>query len=206
MSTEAVSERCVLCGHGGRGAAALFHMTHGVAVWLCRVHGDPRFLRRKRGQVFVERLAAVWRAAGAETKRRLAALDTHRTRMHPGPPVRDRPGSYSWPNLRAMAEERFAAGEDPDTVIRDLRARFGNAPAQVPSVRTMHRWHAEARWMDPGAPSTPRKPALRRPSWLRRPRVSEWMHLDYDMPFHPFGVWLALWVDDRAHPGHWREC
>ena len=138
---------CVICGHAGRGAASLFHMTHGVRVWLCDTHRHPRFLRRRNGRIFAERLEAAWDAAGAATVRRLQALATHLRRMDPEPVKPDLPGSYSWPMLRQLAEERYAAGDDPDTVIRELRALFDHETAHVPSVRTMRRWHAQGRWI-----------------------------------------------------------
>lgn len=205
MPTTEQSERCVLCGHAGRGDVAPFHMTHGIAVLLCRAHREPRFLRRRRGRIFTERLHAAWRAAGAVNQRRLSALATHQRRMHPAPPKRRRPGSYAWPNLRRLAETRFAAGEAPDTVIRDLRRQFGIYPACVPSEQTMRRWHAEGRWHHTPTQPRPTPGWIAKPTWIRRPRVSRWPHLGFDQRFHPFGIWICLWVDDRPHTQHWRR-
>ena len=98
---------CVICGHSGRGEAAAFHMTHGIVVWLCPAHRQPRFLRRKRGRVFAERLHAAWLSAGRATRRHIAALAAHQRRVTPEPAARERPGSYAWPKLRRTAEERF---------------------------------------------------------------------------------------------------
>lgn len=191
---------CVLCGHRGRGEAAPFFMTHGVAVWLCPSHRSPTFLRRRRGRVFTERLATIWHAAGVATARRLAALDAHRRRMRPQAQQRGRPGSYSWPKLRQEAEARFAAGEAPRAVIDDLRGRYRLAAARVPSVRTMHRWHAQARWLHPAS----ERPA--RPGWLRRPYRSAWPDLPFHWipdPFWPFSLW---WIDDTTPKrAHWRR-
>lgn len=190
---------CVLCGHGGRGTPAEFHMTHGVSVWLCRSHRSPAFLRRRRGRVFAGRLEAVWRAAGTATRRRLAALDAHRRRMRGRPATRPAPGSYAWPLMRREAEERFAAGAAPGDVIADLRGRYRAAPATVPSVRTMRRWHTEARWLTTPPPARAR-PKLRRPMRSSAP----------DLPFHwnpdPFWPFSAWWVDDASlRRSHWRR-
>ncbi len=171
-------------------------MTHGVVVWLCPVHGAPEFLRRRKGRTFVERLTAIWKAAGSFTQRRAAALDGHRARMI-GPPSADPPGSYSWPDLRLEAEARFAAGEDPADVIRDLRERFAAWPARVPSVRTMRRWHAEGRWFT-AKPKGPRRKILGIP----RPLASNWEGI---IPFH-WASWILItwwWIDDRPKYPWW---
>lgn len=206
ISTADPIAHCVICGHPGRGDATPFHMTHGIAVWLCPVHRTPPFLRRRRGRVFTERLHAAWLSAGRVTSRHLKSLESHRRRMTPDPPKRDRPGSYAWPQLRETAEARFAAGEEPDAVIRDLRGFYERYVAKAPSVRTMRRWHTEARWLH--VADGP-EPAFRKPSWPRRPRVSRWPNLQYDtsLAVHPFGWLLLLWLDDRPesrrkwHPG-----
>ena len=182
-------------------------MTHGIAVWLCSSHGDLRFLRREGGRVFAERLHAAWVSAGRATKKQVNALEAHIRRMNPEPATRDRPGSYSWPDLRELAEARFAAGDDPDVVIRELRQRYANhAPARVPSVRTMRRWHTQARWTDSHtAPHAPRW--LRRPGWLRRPLASNWPNLPHDVPLalNPLGPVMLLWKDDRPDTSYWRR-
>lgn len=183
---------CVFCGHDRRGVITGFRMTHGIVVWLCPVHGAPRFFRRRNGNVFVRRLEAIWRAGGSFTKRQAAALAHHRRRMT-GPQTADLPGSYSWPDLREEAERRWAAGENAMPVIRELRARFSFAPARVPSVRTMQRWFAEGRWHTRPRP---------RPTFLgiRRPLRSEWAEaLPFDRPYH---LLLDLWwVEDRGPAG-----
>jgi hypothetical protein len=207
MTWAAPTPYCVICGHGGRGMARPFHMTHGIAVWLCSTHGDPRFLRRERGRVFAERLHAAWVSAGRATKKHLNALEAHIRRMAPESPTRGLPGSYSWPDLRELAEARFAAGDDPEIVIRELRERYANhAPARVPSVRTLRRWHTQARWLDNQAP--PKPPTwLRRPGWLRRPLASNWPTLPHDVPLaiNPFGPFILLWKDDRPDTTYWRR-
>lgn len=154
---------CAMCGHRRRGPSSLHHMTHGVTVWLCDAHGSAEFQRRHRGTDFVERLATVWEAAGALTVRRFRALEGHVRRVCDVLADRDQPGSYSWPELRREAERRFAAGEPPGAVIADLRHRYGNGPARVPSERTMRRWFAQARWL--GAPAVPHttRPRIRIP-------------------------------------------
>lgn len=137
---------CVICGHGGRGPSSLHHFTHGVTAWLCPTHGGPEFLSLRLGLEFVERIGAVWEAAGAFTRRRQRALAAHIRGVHNAHVDRDQPGSYSWPALRREAERRFAAGEPPAEVIAELRRAYGDGPATVPSVRTMRRWFSQARW------------------------------------------------------------
>lgn len=170
-------------------------MTHGVVVWLCPVHNDLDYQRRRSGRTFTERLTAIWKAAGSFTARKAAAVAAHHTRIL-GPSAVDPPGSYSWPELRQLAEERFAGGEDPSTVIDDLRAAYAAWPARVPSVRTMRRWHAEGRWY---ATAKPRRTILGIP----RPLASQWEGV---VPFHwaSFVLINLWWIDDRPkYP--WRK-
>jgi len=141
-----VAPPCVICGRGGHGRRTLHHLTHGVAVWLCTTHAAPAFMRRRGGATFTERLRASWAAAGATTARRSAALASHLRRVRSDTPARHRPGSYAWPAARREAERRFAVGEPPAHVIADVRHRCGRGAATAPSVRTMRRWFAEARW------------------------------------------------------------
>lgn len=116
-------------------------------MWLCGRHAADAYAVRERGELFVRRLASVWAAAGALTRRRMQALEGHLTRVDGRSSARERPGSYSWPKLRREAERRFAAGDAPDAVITELRHRHADGPAMAPSVRTMRRWFAEARWL-----------------------------------------------------------
>lgn len=140
---------CAICGGPGEGPRAEHHLTHGVSVWLCAAHRSDEFQRRRAGRDFVASLQAVWRAAGIRSRRHSAALTTHLRRIRP-PRERDRPGSYAWPDLRRDAEERWAAGEPPGSVIAELRGRHENNPFRAPSVRTMRRWFTQARWLHPG--------------------------------------------------------
>jgi hypothetical protein len=196
---------CVICGRDAKRTAP-FHMTHGITIWLCPPHRAPGFLRRRHGQAFTDRLARAWRAAGADTTRRRAALAAHRRRTAPEPPARRRPGSYTWPGLRREAEARFATGEDPRNVIRDLRRRYRTLPANVPSIRTMRRWHTQARWLDRATGTAAATLPVRKPAWLRRPRRSEWPDLQLHLDPHPFGLLAHLWVDDTPpRRTHWRR-
>ncbi len=135
---------CAICGHSGRGPRAERHMTHGVCVWLCDVHGGAAFTRRRCGEEFAERLAAVWAAAGVSSARRTAALDAHVNGARNAGARRRQPGSYSWPGLRQEAVRRFAAGESPNTVIAELRRDYSGGPSTIPSIRTMRRWFTES--------------------------------------------------------------
>jgi hypothetical protein len=185
---------CVICGRGGRGRRTRHHLTHGVSVWLCPAHAAPTFMRRRGGTTFTERLGAAWVAAGATTARRSAALDAHLRRVRSATPARHRPGSYAWPAARREAERRFAAGEPPARVIADIRHRCGRGAATAPSVRTMRRWFAEARWTTPAPP--PAQPRPPRPRQERRGRVRR--HLPPTLPpgfnrypFWPYDRWWS---------------
>ncbi len=138
---------CAICGHTGSRSRDVHHMTHGVSVWLCDAHGNDGFLRKDNGAAFTQRLAGMWIASGALTERRMAALRAHVRQLQFAGADRDQPGSYSWPQLRREAEQRFAAGDDPRQVIQELRDRHGDCPAMAPSPRTMRRWYTQARWL-----------------------------------------------------------
>ena len=152
---------CAICAGTGRQARGLVHLTHGVSVWLCQEHAGDGFLRDDDGTVFAERLAAMWLATGTLTARRAAALRAHIRQIQSAGTARERPGSYSWPALRREAEQRFAAGHDPQRVIQELRDRHTDCPATAPSPRTMRRWYTQARWLLPATP-TPGKPRRER--------------------------------------------
>ena len=136
---------CAVCVGAGRGPRAELHLPGGVSVWLCEAHRHPDFLTARRGRDLVVSLWSVWRAAGCMGGRRSAALAIHQRRLAGPPAVRARPGSYSWPALRAEAEAAFAAGEPPAAVIARLRARASGGDARPPTVRTMRRWFREGR-------------------------------------------------------------
>jgi hypothetical protein len=152
---------CVLC-RGRRGPAAQLHLSHGVSVWLCQLHGGEEFLRRRGGKEFGERLVAYWLGGGSLTTRRLEAVRIFIDQVREAAVGRTLPGSYSWPRLREEAERRFALGDDPNTVIDELRSNYVDGPAMVPSVRTMRRWFTDARW----------RSARRRHTVSRRPPPS----------------------------------
>ncbi len=138
---------CAICASTRNGRAVEHHLTHGVSVWLCDTHRDTAFLCRRGGRDLIECLTGLWQSAGCLNGRQRAALAAHVRRVGAGTVRRARPGSYSWPRLRAEAERRFAAGEPPGRVIRDLRIRHEADTATVPSVRTMRRWFTQARWL-----------------------------------------------------------
>ena len=135
---------CAVCrGRGHR----IHYLTHGVTVWLCEAHARDAYLRRDSGRAFVQRLARAWASVGALSTRRVGALQAHVRQSERAGGNERLPGSYGWPELRREAEGRFAAGEDPNGVIRELRARHADGPARAPAVRTMRRWFSEARWL-----------------------------------------------------------
>ena len=138
---------CLLCEGPGHGRRAPLQLPYGVTVWLCAGHRAPDFLTRRSGRDLVTSLMQAWRSAGCLDRRRSEALTAHLRRVQGAPAPAGRPGSYAWPELRAEAERRFAAGESPPQVIADLRSRGDAAHAPAPSVRTIQRWFAEGRWL-----------------------------------------------------------
>lgn len=141
---------CALCARATGEDVATHHLTHGITVLLCETHRSDTYLRANGGLRLVSELTGLWAASGALTRRRRAALHCHLQRIQClEETTRERPGSYSWPRLRAEAERRFSAGEAPDRVIDELRAQAAGGDAIVPSVRTMRRWFGDGRWLQP---------------------------------------------------------
>jgi hypothetical protein len=157
---------CALCRSPRPGRRVLWPLTHGIVIWLCDHHGSAEFRNRRGGRELAERLSELWARAGCLTRRRAAAIRAYVLQREGAPGMRDKPGSYSWPTLRREAEERFAAGHHPRAVITELRNRYVHNDALPPSARTMRRWFAEARWIEPQPPP----PAGRRRE--RNPTVS----------------------------------
>jgi hypothetical protein len=139
---------CLICMGPGEGERAQLHLPFGVSVWLCAAHRSDEFQRRRAGRDLVVSLSGAWQASGVMTRRRQRALEAHLARLTTGERGRPsrRPGSYSWPGLRAEAEARWAAGASARVVIDELRARHSRARAIVPARATMYRWFREARW------------------------------------------------------------
>jgi hypothetical protein len=147
---------CAICADRTRGKTRHVRLTHGVAVWLCAEHASIDLQTRRGGRDFVLTLQRLWQAHGCLTANRSKALTAHLTRLQGAAPRR-RPGSYAWPVLRARAERRFAAGASPRHMTTAIHAAFaaaGQHPlAHPPSPRTIHRWHADRRWLTrPRAP------------------------------------------------------
>src|SRR6476661_2003561 len=137
---------CAICVERTRGRTTELRLGYGVSVWLCEGHASQAFQTQRGGRDLVLTLERLWRAHGCLTAARHKARRAHLAACA-GAAARPRPGSYSWPELRAEAEERFAAGGPPDGVIRHLRTLYAGGPARPPSVRTMRRWCAERRWL-----------------------------------------------------------
>ena len=194
--------QCAICGPSGRGPCTQQHLTHGVSVWLCAVHGRNTFLQRRGGKDFAERLSAVWVASGASSARRIAALQAHVRRIRNAGVRPLQPGSYSWPKLRQEAERRFATGECPRSVIiAELRQTYRDGPAMVPSVRTMRRWFTEARWLGTTQPPKTRQArrSLRIPSKYLRPGVGTLPRGGMQNPFFPGSI-HGRTILDRQRP------
>lgn len=138
---------CAICVDRTRGRTQRVHLTHRVSVWLCQDHAAPEFQTRRGGRDFVRTLMGVWNANDCLTAARSRALDAHLARLTEPPPMRPRPGSYSWPALRAQLESEYAAGATPAQVTPVVRLTYGSCPARPPSRRTIQRWHAQRRWL-----------------------------------------------------------
>jgi len=137
---------CAICVERTRGRTQELRLGYGVSVWLCEGHASRAFQTQRGGRDLVLTLERLWRSHGCLTAARHKALHAHLAACA-GAAARPRPGSYSWPTLRAEAEERFSAGAPPPTVIAALRARHVADTARAPSIRTMRRWCAERRWL-----------------------------------------------------------
>lgn len=177
MTDTATAGLCAICVRSR--PTTTLHLTHGVAVELCAAHADDQYVRRRGGAVLAERLRRIWSAHRILTRRRDAALRAHCRRVRLGPQRRDRPGSYSWPELRREAEARFAAGDDPVGVIAELRARHARGAAVAPTVRTMRRWFADGRWLDAAEAAAVRAAD-------RTERTRRVMTALYESPYRPF--------------------
>jgi hypothetical protein len=143
-------EPCALCGAASRGRTQSLALGFGVSVWLCADHASDEFQQQRGGRDFVLTLQRLWNAHGCMTRRRSRALTAHLAALQ-GRAAQPRPGSYAWPSVRAEAEARFLAGEDPRVVIAELRVKHGGGVARPPSVRTMQRWYHERRWLSAAA-------------------------------------------------------
>jgi hypothetical protein len=83
---------------------------------------------------------------GCMTQARHRALDAHLAGLR-GPAARERPGSYSWPELRRRLEARYSQGAPPAHPQQLGDPHCVHCTAHTPSRRTLQRWHAERRWL-----------------------------------------------------------
>ena len=142
------SPLCAICIDRTRGRTLQRELAYGVKVWLCEGHHSIEFMRSNAGRDFATTLMRIWQSQGCLTRSREKALNWHlRAVRCIGRQVRTLPGSYSWPRLRREAEDAFARGESVLAVIRRLRERHARDHATAPSIRTMRRWFAQARWL-----------------------------------------------------------
>ena len=141
---------CAICLDRTRGRTQRVEFGYGVSVILCRGHASVEFMTQRGGRDLVLTLSELWRAAGCLTTARHKALDAHLRALRPRR-TRHQPGSYAWPALRLHAERLFANGATRAVVTHRIQtARFHNATP--PSQRTIHRWHHQQRWLQPGRP------------------------------------------------------
>jgi hypothetical protein len=137
---------CAICVERTRGRTSAVRYGYGVTVWLCAAHASPAFQTQRSGRDLVLTLQRLWQAHGCLTAARRRALSAHLEACMAAA-QRPRPGSYSWPDLRAEAERRFAAGAPPHAVMGALRSPTPGCPGRLPSARTIRRWHAQRRWL-----------------------------------------------------------
>ena len=156
---------CALCAAPGVGEVREHRMTHGVTVSLCEHHFSDRFQTEDGGEDFIAALTVLWKTAGCLTPQRQRALAAHRRRITPKVSERPCPGSYSWPQVRKEAEQRWAAGHPPLRVMHELRQLHSGWSSVVPSLRTMRRWFNEARWLNPPPRTEPPNLGERTLAW-----------------------------------------
>jgi hypothetical protein len=137
---------CAICVDRTRGRTEEVRLGYRVAVWLCPGHAAQAFQTRRGGRDFVRTLMGVWQANGCLTAARHRALDAHLGQLH-APATRQRPGSYTWAELRRRMEERYAAGAAPMHPSQLGEHSCASCTAHAPSRRTLQRWHAERRWL-----------------------------------------------------------
>ncbi len=144
---------CAICVDRTRGRTQQLRLTHGVQVWLCAEHASREFQTMRGGRDFVLTLERLWSAHGCMTASRSKALTAHIASLREKP-ARRRPGSYAWPELRAALERRFAGGASPHAGVGAVGQLLAgqNCSAHAPSRRTIHRWHAQRRWVSASRP------------------------------------------------------
>ena len=145
--TDATRPVCAICVDRTRGRTQEVRLGYRVTVWLCPGHAAQAFQTKRGGRDFVRTLWGIWQANGCMTQARHHALDAHLESLR-AKPRRQRPGSYSWPELRRALEASYAAGAAPPQPgqIRDTPCE--HCTARTPSHRTLQRWHAERRWLN----------------------------------------------------------
>jgi hypothetical protein len=140
---------CAICTLKTRGATVEVHLNHGVSVFLCSAtHATTAFMHANGGRDLARLLALVWRASNQLNRNRERALQAHVDGLARAA-TRDEaslPGSYNRKASRNEAEHRYADGDDPRAVSRELRERHAHDVADPPSERTLRRWFADGRW------------------------------------------------------------
>jgi len=138
---------CCICVERTRGKTQKLILGYGVEIWLCKDHASPQFQRQRNGRDFDLTLIRLWQAHGCWTLARQKALKAFATARDAAKQPRPKPGSYAWPDLRRRAEQAFAHGAAPDQIAHRIHTHYHDCPAKPPSTRTLHRWHAERRWL-----------------------------------------------------------
>ena len=151
---------CALCAGPGVGEVLEHRMTHGVTVSLCVAPPQRSVSDQGRWAMTLStRSPRCGETAGCLTPQR-RACDSLPIAERVAPKVSERPcpGSYSWPQVREEAEQRWAAGHPPVQVMHELRQLHSGWSAVVPSLRTMR-----VGFRTPGGSTRRRAPIPREP-------------------------------------------
>lgn len=162
LDTGRRSKPCFLCLTRTEGPTVEVYLGFGQSVCLCEGHASEEFRRQRGGRDFYLSLSLAFTAAGCYTVARQRALrrifEEKRQRSETSTPGRARPGSYAWPNLRALVEDACHQGVIALRKLRalleeHLRAELRRGRVRLPSDRTLRRWRLERRWADDSAPT-----------------------------------------------------
>ena len=141
---------CAICTLKTRGSTVEVHLTHGVVRSSCAPPRTPRprSVHANGGRDLAHLLSLVWQAcnqlnATAGARWRPTSTDLARAASRDEHAL---PGSYDHKATRNEAEHRYADGDDPRAVSRELRDRHAHDVADPPSDRTLRRWFADGRW------------------------------------------------------------
>lgn len=177
--TPRKAPRCICCFPQSR-AGQVVPLRYGVQLVLCEQHRDPTWISAASGRFFLASVAETFKSLGLTGQRYVKALrsfvDDALGARHSSP--RPRPGSYTWPSLRARLEEVWRGGgsyHDGERELVDaLRVKGDDWP--MPSPHTVRRWWREKRWLftgpEPERSAVPRANTANTAAHARRRRLT----------------------------------